>query len=296
MRVFVTGATGFIGMAVTKELIAAGHKVLGLARSREKAVPLAALGAEVLHGTLEEPAILKRGVTESDGVIHTAFNHDFSRYAANSEDDRRVIATLGEALAGSKRPLIVTSGTGIVNAPGRLATEDDPPVPSSVIPRAASEEATTALAAQGVNASAMRLPQIHDTVRQGFVTYLVMVAREKKMSAYVGDGRNRWPACHVLDTARLYRLALEKAERGARYHAVGEEGIALKDLAEAIARRLNLPAVSLAPDKAAAHFGWIANFAAADAPASSKKTQERLGWRPTGVGMLADIANLQLDA
>lgn len=294
MRVFVTGATGFIGSAVVKDLIAAGHKVIGLARSPDKEAALAASGAEVLRGTVENADILKRGVANADAVIHTAFNHDFARYLQNCEDDRRVIATLGAALAGSSKPLIVTSGTGLL-ATGRLSTEDDKAASSTVIPRAASEEAADELVAKGVNASVMRLPQVHDTRRQGLVSYAIMVALEKKVSAYVGDGRNRWPASHVLDTARLYRLAIEKPERGARYHAVAEEGVAVKDIAETIGRRLKLPVKSIAPEKAGEHFGWLGMFATADAPASSKKTQQRFGWKPTQRGMLADLEELELE-
>jgi nucleoside-diphosphate-sugar epimerase len=290
MRVFVTGATGFIGSAVVKELIAAGHQVLGLARSDEKAKLLAASGAEVLHGSLEDLGGLQGGAAGSDGVIHLAFNHDFSKYVANCEDDRRVIGALGAALAGSDRPLIVTSATGIVSTvPGQPAKEDDVTTGAAVFPRATSEEAAAALAAKGTNVSVVRLPQVHDTVRQGLITYIIQVARAKNVAAYVGDGRNRWPAAHVLDTARLYRLALEKAERGAKYHAVAEEGVALREIAEVLGRRLKVPAVSIAPEEAAAHFGWLGMFVGRDAPASSERTRKRLGWHPTGPGLIADL-------
>ena len=297
MRVFVTGATGFVGSAVVADLIAAGHQVLGLTRSDAGARALAAAGAEAHRGALEDPDSLTRGAARSDGVIHLAFNHDFSTYQANCEDDRRAIAALASGLAGSDRPLLVTSGTGMgASAPGQLATEDSPTVSAAMIPRAASEEAADAAAAQGVNASVVRLPQVHDTQKHGLVTYAIAAAREKGVSAYVGDGANRWPAAHVLDTARFYRLALERAERGARYHAVAEEGVSMRAIAETIGRRLGLPVASITPEEAPAHFGWLALFATHDLPASSALTQARLGWRPTGPGLLADLEQLAVDA
>jgi nucleoside-diphosphate-sugar epimerase len=226
-------------------------------------------------------------------VIHLAFNHDFSTYMANCEDDRRVIAALGSVLVGSDRPLLVTSGTGMgVSAPGQLATENNPPASAAVIPRAASEEAADAAAVDGVNVSVVRLPQVHDTQKQGLITYVIEAALERGVSAYVGDGANRWPAAHRLDTARLYRLALERAERGARYHAVAEEGVPIRAIAEAIGRRLGLPVASIAPEEAPAHFGWLAMFAANDVPASSTLTRQRLDWRPTGPSLLADLEQL----
>jgi nucleoside-diphosphate-sugar epimerase len=295
MRVFVTGATGFIGSAVVKELIGAGHQVLGLCRSEDKAAALAAAGAEVHRGSIGDPDSLKDGAARSDGVIHLAFNHDFSTFAANCEDDRRVIATLGAALAGSDRPLIVTSGTGMVNAePGKLATEDGPTAGADVIARAASEEAAAVLSAEGVNVSVMRLPQVHDTVRQGLVSYAIMKFREHGVCAYVGDGVERWPAAHVLDVARLYRLAIEKAEPGAKYHAVAEEGIAFRDAAQAIGRRLQLPVQSITREEAPAFFGWLAMFVGHDLPASSAQTRQKLGWQPVGPGMIADLDRLEI--
>ena len=292
MRVFVTGATGFIGSAVVEDLIAAGHQVLGLTRSDAGAKALAAAGADAHRGSLEDLESLRRGADQSDGVIHTAFNHDFSTYVANCEADRAVIEALGAVLVGSKRPLIVTSGTGMGAAPGRAVTEADPPARSTDVPRAASEEAAAAVGALGVNVSVMRLPQVHDTEKQGLVTYAIDAAREKGVSAYVGDGRNRWPAAHRLDTARLYRLALERADPGARYHAVAEEGVSMREIAEAIAGRLRVPAVSIGPDQAPAHFGWLAMFAGLDVPASSLQTRSRLGWNPTGPGLIADLERL----
>lgn len=295
MRVFVTGATGFIGSAVVKDLIAAGHQVLGLCRSEEKAAALAAAGAAVHFGSLGDLDSLQEGAASADGVIHLAFNHDFSTFAANCEEDRRVIRALGAALAGSARPLIVTSGTWMTNtAPGAVATEAGPVVSSAVNPRAASEEAAAAVLAEGTNVSVVRLPQVHDTGRQGLVSYVIASAREKGVSAYIGDGQNRWPAAHVLDVARLYRLAIERGEPGAKYHAVAEEGVAFKDMAQAIGHRLNLPVRSIAAEEAEAHFGWLATFAGLDAPASSEQTRKMLRWRPTVPGMITDLEALQV--
>ena len=295
MRVFVTGATGFIGSAVVEELIAAGHQVLGLCRSDHKAAALAAAGAAVHRGSTGDLNSLAEGVARSDGIIHLAFNHDFSKFKANCEDDRRVIEAFGAALAGSKRPLLVTSGTLMASAvPGRPATEDGAVISSDVIPRAASEEAAAAIAAHGVNVSVVRLPQVHDTVKQGLVSYAIAIAREKGSYVYVGDGLNRWPAAHVRDVARLYRLALEKAEPGAKYHAVAEEGVTQRAMAETIGRRIGLPVESIPPQEAQAHFGWLAEFAAHDFPASSEQTRKKLGWRPTGPGLIADLEQLSL--
>ncbi len=294
MRVFVTGATGFIGSAVVRELIDAGHKVLGLARSDAGAKLLTVAGAEVHRGDLEDLDSLRSGAANSDAVIHTAFNHDFSKYVANCEDDRRVIETLGSVLAGSDRLLIVTSGTGMANqGPDHLRTEDDPLASSKVVPRAASEEAAASVASRGVRVAVVRLPQVHDTVKQGLVTYAIHLAREKGVSAFVGDGLNRWPAAHRLDTAHLYRLGLEKNDSGARYHAVAEEGVRVRDIAEAIGRGLNMPVVSIAPEEAAGHFGWLGAFVGWDIPASSAQTRERLGWDPTGPGLISDLENMR---
>ena len=293
MRVFVTGATGFIGSVVVPELIKAGHHVIGLTRSDAGAQSLIAAGAEVHRGDLEDPESLRGGAAESDGVIHTAFDHDFSHFVANCEKDRRAIEALGGALAGSDRPLIITSGTGMGNAvPGQPATENVFNT-SHPNPRVASELAGAAMSAAGVNVSVVRLPQVHDTVKQGLISPAVAIAREKGISAYVGDGLNRWPAAHVLDVARLYRLALEKREAGARYNAVAEEGIPVRDIAEVIGEGLKVPVVSLSPEEAAGHFGWLGAFAGLDLPASSAQTQARLGWRPTGPDLLTDLKNMR---
>jgi nucleoside-diphosphate-sugar epimerase len=295
MRVFVTGATGFIGMAIVRELIDSGHQVLGLARSDAGAKSLAAIGGNVnvkVHrGDVEDLDSLRSGVAASDGVIHTAFVHDFSRFNEVCEIDRRAIGALGSALVGSDRPLIITSGAAIAATPGRLTTEEDEP--NSPIPRVASEQAAAAVAAQGVRVSVVRLPQVHDPVKQGLVTYLIALAREKGVSAYVSDGLNRWPAVHRLDCAHLYRLALEKGTEkgfaGGRYNSVAEQGVPLREIAEAIGRGLKVPVVSKSPEQAGEHFGWLAHFVGHDVPASSALTQQRLGWRPTGPGLIADL-------
>jgi len=293
MRIFLTGATGFIGSAIVPELINAGHQVLGLTRSDAGAESLKAAGAEVHRGDIEDLESMRSGAAKVDGVIHTAFNHNFSTFIANCEQDRKVIEAMGDVLAGSDRPLIITSGTGMGSAaPGQPATEDHYN-PNHQNPRKASEEAGASVSARGVNVSVVRLPQVHDTVKQGLITPAVQMAREKGVSAYVGNGLNRWPAAHVLDVARLYRLALEKHEAGSRYNAVAEEGISMREIAEVIGRGLKVPTVSLTPEEAPAHFGWLGMFAGFDMPASSALTQQRLGWHPTGPGLIADLEQMK---
>jgi nucleoside-diphosphate-sugar epimerase len=288
MRVFITGATGFIGSQVTPNLIAAGHQVLGLTRSDAGAAALKAAGADVLHGSLADLESLRAGAATADAAIHLAFDHDFSKWAENCAVDQGVIEALGGALAGSSRPFIVTSGTAISYTPGRPTTEADPP--NSPAPRVVTEHAVEAVLAEGVDVRVIRLPQVHDPLKQGLITPLAAIAREKGVSAYVGDGANRWPAAHVSDVAMLYRLVLEKGEKGARYNAVDEAGVAMKDIAEAIGKGLGIPAVSITAEAAQAHFTWLAWFVGADIPASSALTRQWLGWQPKGPSLLADLA------
>ena len=287
MRVFVTGATGFIGSAVVRELLDAGYEVLGLARSDETAVALAGTGAEVRRGSLEDLDGLRKAAAGADGVIHLGFNHDFSRFAENCESDKRAIEALGAALEGSQRPLLVTSGVAV--AQGRAATEDDNPMPASAAFPRASEATAVALAARGVNASVVRLPQVHDPVKQGLISMAIQIYREKGVCAYVGDGLNRWSAVHVQDAAHLYRLALEKAEPNAKYHAVAEEGVTLRNIAETIGRHLQLPVKSIDSEEAPDFFGWLGLFASIDMPASSLQTRKKLEWKPVGPTLLADL-------
>ncbi|AHJ97062.1 SDR family oxidoreductase [Hymenobacter swuensis] len=285
MRVFVTGATGFIGSAIVQELLGAGHQVLGLARSEAAAQAIRAAGAAVHHGSLDDPNSLQSGAAASDGVIHTAYNHNFVEYEAAGETDQIAIAALGNALVGSARPLIVTAGLAGLTT-DRLGTEDDTPGPS---PRM-SENAALALATQGVRASVIRLPpSVHDQGDCGFVPTLISIARQKGVVAYLGEGMNRWPAVHRLDAARLFRLALEQGTTGTCYHGVADEGIPMREIATVIGRHLNLPAASKPVEEAAEHFGWMARFVGMDMPASSVLTQQQLDWQPTRPGLLADL-------
>ena len=292
MKVFVTGATGFIGSALVPELIAAGHEVLGMTRSEEGAARLRAAGATPHFGTLEDLESLKSGAAQADAVIHLAFIHDFSKFMENCAKDRAAIETFGAVLAGSGRPLIVTSGTAVAHGsePGTKATEDMT-LSGSLNPRLASE--ATALA-QDTRVIIVRLPQVHDTVKQGLVSYLVRAAWEKGAVAYVGEGKNRWPAAHVSDVARLYRLALEKGD-AAIYHAVDEEGVPMKDMCEVLGKGMKLPVVSIPQEMAEEYFGWLAIFAGLDLVASSARTRKALGWTPVGVGMLEDLRGMKYE-
>ena len=290
MRVFVTGATGFVGSFVVSELISAGHDVVGLSRSDAGAEALASAGAKVFRGDVNDLERLHDAAGAADGVIHAAFNHDASVPRLHSENDRKVIETLGAALAGTGRPLIITSGTGLVLPPaGQPARETDEHATSAVFARAASEEAADALVDLGANVMVMRLPQVHDPRRQGRIRWHIQIAREQGRVAYVGEGRNRVPAVHVSDAARLFRLALERGEAGARYHAVAEEGVPLREIAEVIGAGLRLPVESITPEQAPAYFGWLAQLATLDLPASGALTQQQLDWVPTGPGLLSDL-------
>ncbi|MBF0851808.1 SDR family oxidoreductase [Gluconobacter sp. R75690] len=293
MRIFVTGATGFIGVPTVRELIAAGHEVLGLARSEEGAQSLAAIGADVLHGSLNDPDILQKGASTSDAVIHLAFIHDWSNFAASCETDRRAIEAIGSALAGSNKPFLATGGLAGLALPGQVATEKDVIPLDFPFPRV-SEQTALALIPQGIRASVVRLPQVHDRARQGLITPLIETFRQNGTCAYVGDGSNLWPAAHVLDVARLYRLAIEKGATGAAWHAVAEEGVAMRDIVETLGRRLELPVRSLSADEAPAFFGRFAMFAGFDMRASSALTRQVLGWEPTGPGLIADLAQLEI--
>ena len=289
MRVFVTGATGYIGSAVVAELLGAGHEVLGLVRSDEGAASLTAAGASIHRGDLNDLDSLRRGAAASDGVIHTAYNHDFtvSRPEA-AQTDRRAIMAMAEVLSGSNRPLVTTSGTG-VRAGGRIATEDTVPV-SDVTGRYANEEAAMTFVERGVRMVVVRFPpSVHGRGDHGFISMIVNIARTKGVSAYPGEGSNRWPAVHRLDAAHLFRLAVETAPAGARLHGVGDEGVAVRDIAELIGRHLKLPVTSISREQAGTHFGFLGAFFGLDCPASSALTQERLGWHPVQPGLIADL-------
>jgi nucleoside-diphosphate-sugar epimerase len=293
MRVFVTGATGFIGPELVKELVAAGHQVRGLTRSDQGAEQLTAAGAQAHRGDLTDLDSLRAGAKGMDVVVNLAFNHDFSKFAQNAQDEINAIQALGSAMDPGKL-LVVTSGTGLASgAPGHVRTESDPPVDNPAIPRR-PEQTARAFTANGLRVAIVRLPQVHDTRKQGLVPLLTQAAREKGVSAYVGDGANRWAAAPLKDVAHLYRLAIEKTGSGFTvYHAVQEEGISLKQMAETIAKGLKVPVVSIAPQQADEYFGWLARFANLDMPASSEWTRKTLGWNPTGPGLIEDLTNMK---
>jgi nucleoside-diphosphate-sugar epimerase len=290
MRVFVTGGTGFIGSAIVAELTDAGHEVVGLARSDQAAAALASAGAEVHRRALGDLDSLRTGAGASDGVIHTAFIHDFSQLESSGRTDQCAVETLGAALEGSDRPLVIASATGVL-APGRVRTEADVPDPESQAAyRIASEATAISLAPRGVRSSVVRLARtLHGEGDHAFVPALIDIARAKGVSAYIGDGSNRWTAVHRLDAAHLFRLALEQAPAGSVLHGVADEGVPVRDISEVIGRQLGLPVVSIAPEEAGEHFGWLAAFLAADVTTSSAQTRERLGWQPTNPGLIADL-------
>jgi nucleoside-diphosphate-sugar epimerase len=293
MRVFVTGATGFIGTELVKELIEAGHQVRGLTRSDTGVEQLKAVGAEVLRGDLTDLNSLRGGAAGMDAVVHLAFNHDFSKFAQNAADEISAIEALGSALKPGKL-FVVTSGVGLTSGePGQLRTEKDAPVNSPAIPRR-PEQTAQAFAEKGVHVAIVRLPQVHDTRKQGLVPWFTQTAREKGVSVYVGDGMNRWAAAPLKDVAHLYRLAVEKTGPGVTvYNAVQEEGVPAKEIAETIGKGLKVPVVSIAPEKAGEHFGWLAHFATLDMPATSEWTRKTLGWEPTGPGLIEDLTNMK---
>ncbi len=288
MKVFVTGATGYIGSAVVRELLGAGHQVTGLARSDESAAALTAAGAEVQPGTLEDLDSLQRGARAADGVIHLAYVHDFSNIEASGAIDLHAVEAMLAALEGTGKPFVNTSGTLMLAMLGRLGTEEDAgPVGMR---RVDSEDATVSMAQRGVRSSVVRLaPTVHGEGDRGFVSSLIGIARAKGMSAYVGDGSNRWPAVHRLDAARLFRLAVEAAPAGSRWHGAAEEGVPFRDIAAAIGRQLKLPTASISAEEAGAHFSWLGGMVALDNPTSSALTRQRLGWRPQGPALIADI-------
>jgi nucleoside-diphosphate-sugar epimerase len=292
MRVFVTGASGFVGSAVVEQLLQNGHEVLGMVRNDNGAEKVNQLGATAYRGNLEDLESIKTGAAQCDAVIHTAFNHDFTRFKQNCEDDRTVITAIGEALAGTNKPLVITSGVGLLNY-GRLVTEDDVPANADITPRAASEEAVKAVDAQGVNSYIVRLPPtVHDEGDHGFIPMIINMAKEKGESAHIGEGQNRWPAVHRRDAAVLYRLIIEKQPAQKVFHAVAEEGIPFKQIATAIGEGLHIPTVSKTDAAAEAHFTWLTHFASMGCPASSEQTKASLGWEPVYRGLMEDLGEV----
>ena len=290
MRVFVTGASGFVGSAIVQELLKAGHEVLGLARTDSAAERLIKAGAAVHRGDLEDLESLKAGAAQADAVIHTAFNHDFTKFKANCESDRQVITSLGETLSGTNRPLVITSGIGLMNGAGKLIDENDVPPSSDIMARAASEEAARAVSQLGVNTYIVRLPPTtHGEGDHGFIPMVINMDKEKGESAYIGAGRNRWPAANRFDAATLYRLIIEQQPEQKVFHAVAEEGVPFIDIATAIGKGLSLPVVSKDEAGAGAHFGWFQHFASFDCPATSELTRKTLGWEPKHPGLLEDL-------
>lgn len=294
MRVFVTGSTGFIGTELVKELLAAGHQVRGLTRSDEGEDQLKAAGAEVHRGDLTDLDSLRRGAKGMDVVVNLAFSHDFANFAKNAEDEKQAIKALGSVMEPGTL-LVVTSGAGLASGdPGHVRTESDPPVDLPTIPRQPEQTARAVAAERGLRLAIVRLPQVHDTRKQGLVPYVTQTAREKGVSAYPGDGANRWAAAPLHDVANLYRLVLEKRSEGVTvYHAVQEEGVSMREIAETIGKGLKVPVASLTPEKAREHFGWLAHFAELDMPASSEWTRKALGWNPTGPGLIEDLTNMK---
>jgi nucleoside-diphosphate-sugar epimerase len=293
MHIFVTGATGFIGTELVKELIEAGHEVRGLTRSDAGAEQLKRMRAEIHRGDLQDLDSLRSGATGMDVVVHLAFEHDFSKFAQNAEDELKAIEALGSAMKPGKL-LVVTSGVGLTQgAPGHVRVESDPPAVAPSLPRR-PEQAARAVAENGVHVAIVRLPQVHDTRKQGLVPVLTQTAREKGVSAYVGDGANRWAAAPLKDVAHLYRLAVEKTGAGVTvYNAVQEEGVSMREIAETIGKGLKVPVISIPPQKAAEHFGWFTHFAMLDMPASSEWTRKTLLWDPTGPGLIEDLRNMK---
>lgn len=290
MRVFVTGASGFVGSAVVEELIAHGHQVLGLARAADKIEKITALGAEAVLGDVNDEKLLRESASSCDAVIHTAFNHDFSKFKDSCEADRRVITILGSALEGTAKPLVITSGIGLLNNGDLVSENDQVSADSTLIPRIATEEAVSALTAKGINAYIVRLPpSVHGKGEHGFIPILINMAKEQGESAYIQNGDNHWPAIHRLDAAKVYRLAIEKQPKLKVFHAVGEQGIAFKEIVELIGKKLDIPTVSKSSDEVQTYFTWFTHFAQMNCPSLSEKTREALNWEPSEIGLLEDM-------